>query len=125
MGKELELGTNINGIDVKLGCENKNEQEEHTNILNSMEFTDRNIYLGIDAFKENDMFYYLARKVEWHEIIKRRFEGQENFKFTYSHKTQCIFKVKLMNQLKVFDINFDINSDTYNGLQITYDVKYY
>jgi len=71
-------------------------------------------------------FYYLPQEYEWEDIIERRLNNKlVQDKYTYYHSDTRILKANLMNRLKIFDINIDVEKNEQRVLKIEYDIEYH
>jgi hypothetical protein len=125
IAKKLELGTNVQGIDLKVGGNNDEKENEESEVNNFIEFKDRGFYLTEEAFVKNDYFFYLSKKPEWHEIIKLRSRGEKSYKFKYTYTKLHDFDFSLISKLKFINIQCNFMSSDFNNLSIKYDVEYY
>jgi hypothetical protein len=120
----VNLGTNIEGIDVKIGCNYNNIKQEKFEINNEIELENRYLHLSEDAFVKNDTFYYLSKKPDWHEIISLR-SSEKKYKFNFTYSSLYDFNIDLITKLKVFDITCSNKNSEFNNLMISYDVEYF
>lgn len=123
----INSGINVKGIDFNTGI-NLDEQKNNTSIfLNELHFSNTKTPLSFDMFKNNENeFYYLPGKYEWQNIIKRRIKrGLQYDKYVYKYNNCYKLNSSLISKLKFLEINFNYDYETYNNLEIEYEIIYY
>ena len=70
-------------------------------------------------------YYYLGKEFEWQNIIQRRLKDRMlSDKYTYRNTEQKLFTSKLINTLKLLDLNVEYDWKKIKNLEIHYEIEY-
>tara|TARA_B110000114_G_scaffold106673_1_gene112092 strand:+ start:2627 stop:3577 length:951 start_codon:yes stop_codon:yes gene_type:complete len=105
-------------------------QLSRTSIINEMTFGEplHNISLEYVSNNSNSgyTYYYLGKEFEWQNIIQRRLkDNMLSDKYTYRNTEQKLFTSKLINTLKLLDLNIEYDWKKLMNLEIHYEIEYY
>ena len=105
-------------------------QSNHISITNEMTFGEPLDAVSIEDFSNESSsvyrYYYLGKEFEWQNIIQRRLKDRMlSDKYTYRNTEQKLFTSKLINTLKLLDLNVEYDWKKIKNLEIHYEIEYY
>jgi hypothetical protein len=105
-------------------------QSNHISITNEMTFGEPLNAVSIEDFSNASSsvyrYYYLGKEFEWQNIIQRRLKDRMlSDKYTYRNTEQKLFTSKLINTLKLLDLNVEYDWKKIKNLEIHYEINYY
>lgn len=140
VGKKIGANGNISARNIGIGAGFNNEANIQNEFKEELHFDNDNKPVDTSLLFSNEVhddiidatnyvkpkFYYLPQEYEWDDIIDRRLNNKlVKDKYTYYYSDTRILKANVMNKLKIFEINIDIENNEHRELKIEYDIEYH